>query len=128
MSLARRSTARRTREPTIALINVVFLMLVFFMVAGTLAPPLPREADLVEATGLDPTAAPDALVIFEDGTLRHRGLPVADPGAWFAERGMTEARLVPDRAAPAARLVGVARALRRAGAERMWIVTERGLR
>ena len=28
------------REPTIALINVVFLMLVFFMVAGTIAPRL----------------------------------------------------------------------------------------
>lgn len=28
------------REPTIALINIVFLMLVFFMVAGTLAAPL----------------------------------------------------------------------------------------
>mgnify|MGYP006289312833 FL=1 len=128
MSLARRSPARRTREPTIALINVVFLMLVFFMVAGTLAPPLSRDVRLVEAAGLGRAAPADALVILPDGTLRHRGVPVADAAAWFADRAATEARLVPDRAAPAARVVGIARALRQAGAERVLIVTERGLR
>ncbi len=33
----RRARTASKREPTIALINIVFLMLVFFMVAGTLA-------------------------------------------------------------------------------------------
>jgi biopolymer transport protein ExbD len=128
MSLARRSPAKRTREPTIALINVVFLLLVFFMVAGTLAPPLARDVRLVEAAELGRAAPPDALVVKADGTLRHRGAPVADPAAWFAEHGGTEARLVPDRAASASRLVEVAGALGRAGAARVLIVTERGLR
>ena len=40
---------RPTREPTIALINIVFLMLIFFLVAGTLARPLERELRLVQA-------------------------------------------------------------------------------
>ena len=35
---------KKHREPTIALINVVFLMLIFFLVAGRIAPPL--DADL----------------------------------------------------------------------------------
>ena len=35
------------REPTIALINIVFLMLVFFMVAGTLSTPLDKDVPLV---------------------------------------------------------------------------------
>lgn len=128
MSLARRTPTKRTREPTIALINVVFLMLVFFMVAGTLAPPLSRDIRLVDAAGLGRAAPPDALVLMADGTLLHRGAPVADPATWFARHGGEAARLVPDRDAPAARLVEVARALRQAGAERVLIVTERGLR
>ena len=128
MSLARGRTAKRTREHTIALINVVFLMLVFFMVAGSIAPPLSRDVRLVEAAGLGRAAPPDALVLMSDGTLRHRGAEVADPVAWFAKSGRPEARLVPDRAAQAARLVEIAAALRRAGATRVLIVTERGLR
>jgi biopolymer transport protein ExbD len=36
-------------------------------------------------------------------------------------------RLMPDREAPAARLVEVARALRAGGASRVIVVTERGL-
>ncbi|MEE4118281.1 MAG: biopolymer transporter ExbD [Paracoccaceae bacterium] len=128
MSLARRSPAKRTREPTIALINVVFLMLVFFMVAGTVAPPLSRDIRLVDAGGLGRAAPPDALVLMADGTLLHRGALVADPAAWFARHGGAAARLVPDHDSPAARLDEVARALRQAGAERVLIVTERGLR
>jgi biopolymer transport protein ExbD len=128
MSLPRNASAKRVREPTIALINVVFLMLVFFMVAGTFAPPLSRDIHLVEAAGLGRAAPPDALVLMSDGTLLHRGAPVADPATWVARRSGATARVVPDRDAPAARLVEVARALRQAGAERVLIVTERGLR
>ena len=128
MSLARRAPAKRTREPTIALINVVFLMLVFFLVAGTLAPPLARDVRLVEAADAERAAPPDALVLTADGRLKHRGRAVSDAAAWFEGREAAEARLVPDRDAPARRLVSVARALRQAGAERVLIVTERGLR
>jgi biopolymer transport protein ExbD len=128
MSLARRMPAKRTREPTIALINVVFLMLVFFMVAGTLAPPLSRDVRLVRAAELGRAAPADALVILQDGTVRHRGAPIADIDGWFDGQGTQEARIVPDRAAPASRLVEVARTLRQAGAERVMIVTERALR
>ncbi|HBR39356.1 MAG TPA: biopolymer transporter ExbD, partial [Sulfitobacter pontiacus] len=38
--MRRFAKSKPQREPTIALINIVFLMLVFFMVAGTLAQPL----------------------------------------------------------------------------------------
>lgn len=49
---------RSKREPTIALINIVFLMLVFFMVAGTLAQPLDPELKLVKTEELDGIAPP----------------------------------------------------------------------
>ncbi|WP_371059706.1 ExbD/TolR family protein [Rhodosalinus sp. 5P4] len=131
--MAGRRTYRRARgEPTIALINVVFLMLVFFLVAGSLAPPLDGDVKLVRAAELDRSAPPDALVIRADGTTLHRGRPVsaADYLARCAEEtGATApaARLVPDRALPARRLADIAGALRAAGAGEVILVTERAL-
>ena len=46
--MRRFAKSKPQREPTIALINIVFLMLVFFMVAGTLAQPLDPDLKLVE--------------------------------------------------------------------------------
>jgi biopolymer transport protein ExbD len=121
---ARRGTGR---EPTIALINIVFLMLIFFLVAGTLAPPLEGTLRLVRTAELEGATPPDALVIRADGALVDRGQPVAEAAAWWATREGAVARLVPDRALPAATLVRIGRELRAAGAARVVVVTERGL-
>lgn len=121
---------RRFREPTIALINIVFLMLVFFMVAGTLAQPLDRSLRLVRTQDLDGRAPPDTLVIHADGRLSFRGDDVATPETYLAaldEADRAEIRIVPDRDLPAKQLVAIARALQSAGAGRVMVVTERGL-
>lgn len=117
------------REPTIALINIVFLMLVFFLVAGTVAQPLDPELRLVRTAELEGAAPPDALVLHADGRMSHRGTDAASAEAFMAARGDTggTVRVVPDRDLPAARLVEVGAALRAAGAERVLLVTERGL-
>lgn len=124
-------TANRSRrEPTIALINIVFLMLIFFMAAATLAPPLEGDLRLVRTENLDGRAPPDALVVHADGRLTYRGLPQPDAAAYVAalpEDARATLRLVPDAALPAADLLRVAEALRRAGALRVVMVTERGL-
>jgi len=117
-------------EPTIALINIVFLMLIFFLIAGQLAPPLDPALRLVSTRDLDGAAPPDALVLPAGGRLRFRGA-ATDPAshlAGLAPEAAARVRIVPDRAAPAARLVETAAALRRAGAGTMVIVTERALR
>ena len=62
----RRARTGTRREPTIALINIVFLMLVFFMVAGTLAQPLDTGLNLVRTADLNGVAPPDTLVIHPD--------------------------------------------------------------
>lgn len=123
---------RRRSEPMIALINIVFLMLVFFLVAAAIAPPIDRSVALVEAAQAEGRAPPDAAVIRADGTMIYRGAEVTSE-AYLAARlseasGAVALRLVPDRDLPAARLVGIAGELRRAGATEIWIVTERGLR
>lgn len=126
----RRARATRTREPTIALINIVFLMLVFFMVAGTLAQPLDGDLTLVRTTELEGRAPPDALVIHSDGRMSYRSEPQDSASAYMAalpEEERKTIRLVPDRDLPAGILVEIARALREQGAERVLVVTERGL-
>jgi biopolymer transport protein ExbD len=121
----------RTRaEPTIALINIVFLMLIFFLIAGTLAPPLDPALHLVSVRDLDGTEPPDALVLSAEGQVRFRGAAV-DPAAYLATlpaEARATVRIVPDRAAPAADLVALGSALRGAGAGKVVIVTEQALR
>lgn len=126
----RRKNPRSKKEPTIALINVVFLMLVFFMVAGTLSPPLDPDLNLVDTRTLEGAPPPDALVLHADGRLSFRGVDQPDAAA-FMETLEAEARrqvrIVPDRDVNAETLVRVGRVLTRSGAERVLIVTERGL-
>lgn len=126
---ARRHT-RPQREPTIALINIVFLMLVFFMVAGTLARPPDPALRLVETRDLEGRAPQDALVVFPDGQLRHAGQVQVSAAVFMAgldAEARALVRLVPDRDLPARDLVALTRALRAAGAERVVLVTQRGI-
>jgi len=122
--------AKPQREPTIALINIVFLMLVFFMVAGTLAQPLDPSLTLVETRELEGQAPPNALVVYPDGRIAFEGNDQADAATFVAslsEEDRETVRLVPDRALPAAALVNLTRELRAAGAQRVMLVTERAL-
>lgn len=126
----RRIQRKRNSEPTIALINIVFLMLIFFLVAGTLAQPLDDRLELVNTEDLESRPPPDALVIHEDGTLTYRGQVVADAleyAATIEEEALARVLVVPDRDLGADRLVEVSRTLRGAGAGSVIIVTERGL-
>lgn len=129
MQMHKRKLASQ-REPTITLINIVFLMLVFFLVAGTIAQPLDADMKLVNTVELDGREPPNALVVHADGSLRFEGKPLASAAAYVTTlpKGRREVvRVVPDRALPAASLVKLARALQDAGASRVMIVTERGL-
>ena len=129
----RQPAPRARREPTIALINIVFLMLIFFMAAATLAPPLDGDLRLVRTEDLDGRAPPDALVIHADGRLVYRGEVLPDAAAYmqtaYANGGekVRDVRIVPDADLPAPALIRLGEALRAAGAERVVMVTERGL-
>lgn len=124
----RRMRRRSKMEPTIALINVVFLMLVFFLVAGTVAPPIDGDVTLVRTEDLEGRDPADAIVLSADGARRHRGAPLGDLEAYVAGLGEdAAARIVPDRDVPARQFIALGRELRLAGAGRVLIVTEKGL-
>ncbi|MDO6729651.1 biopolymer transporter ExbD [Marinovum sp. 2_MG-2023] len=121
---------RKDREPTTALINIVFLMLIFFLVAGTLAAPLDKDLKLVRVAEIEGTAPADALVVHADGRMTHQGRAVASATEFLAavpEETRNRVRIVPDRDLAASALVRIGRDLRAAGAESVVIVTERAL-
>ena len=119
--------ARRRPDPTITLINVVFLMLTFFLIAGTVAPPLPAQVQLVRLADTAPLVPPDVLVLEAEGGILWNGQP-ADLAAYAAALPEPRiARVLPDRAAPAPALVALARDLRAAGASEVRLLTERAL-
>ncbi|WP_319529805.1 biopolymer transporter ExbD [uncultured Cohaesibacter sp.] len=61
-------------ENTIPLINIVFLMLIFFLIAGTVAPPVSPSLNPPTAEQLPQIPpAENAVEILADGTLVHRG-------------------------------------------------------
>jgi biopolymer transport protein ExbD len=125
--MIRRAPPRRMRDTTIPMINVVFLMLVFFLVAGTIAAPLDPDLKLVRTSDLEGREPPDALVLRADGSLSFRGAPT-EPAAYMAGHDTGPVRIVPDRDASGPRLIELAGTLRRLGATSVILVTERSLR
>lgn len=121
---------RPQREPTIALINIVFLMLVFFLVAGTLAQPLDPKLVLVQTKNLEGRAPPDALIVYPDGRITHLGIEQLDAASFLAGLSADQravVRILPDHALPAQKLVKLTRELCAAGAQKVLLVTQRGV-
>ena len=125
---------RKPAENTIALINVVFLMLIFFLIAGTLAPSADRQVEMVSLSEDDPAAPPDMLFIREDGSLSWRGEALGDAtqaAAFLAQAAgglpgeEKVLRVAPDRNLPAVRLIETLEALKAADMAKVVLVTKR---
>ena len=113
------------REPTIALINIVFLMLIFFMITGTIAKPLEKTLRLIETENLLRIDPPDALVLLKDGTIKFNGNNLKDLQIFVTENHIgKDIRIVPDRNLSANELVKITKKLKTFGAKRVFIVTE----
>lgn len=124
--MIRPATPRKPRDATIAMINVIFLMLIFFLIAGTVASPLDPDLKLVDTAGLEGREPPNALVLHADGALSFRGNPT-DPTTYMVGHTEGPVRIVPDRDVSGPRLIEVTGSLRRLGAQSVILVTERSL-
>ncbi|ORE90796.1 biopolymer transporter ExbD [Acuticoccus yangtzensis] len=83
---------RAEHESTIPLINVVFLLLVFFLVAGTLSAPRDPSVELARAAAFDPAALdPRAVYVDAAGALRVAGRVVDASAAVAAVRAAAAA-------------------------------------
>lgn len=122
---------KKPKEPTIALINIVFLLLIFFLAASTLAPPMDNEVELIDTRLLDNDPPPNALVIRADGSLVLHGNSTTIDDFLQHQKTLTmddsglNIRLVPDRQVNAQTLVRIANQLKLGGAESIKLVTQR---
>lgn len=122
---------KKPKEPTIALINIVFLLLIFFLAASTLAPPMDNEIELVDTQLLDNDPPPNALVMRADGSLMLHGAVITideflqQQKALATDKENLNIRLVPDRQANAKTLVTIANQLKHGGATSIKLVTQR---
>ena len=126
-------TAKSSRESIIPLINIVFLMLIFFLVAGTLTKPLDQDVDMVSLFIEENAPPPDMVFVRADGTLSWQGDPVdvsAIKERWSEaqyneENEETVMRIVADRNLQATTLLEKLEELRAAGAHKIMLVTKR---
>lgn len=74
--LAPQSGGRTRGESIVPMINIVFLLLVFFMLSATIAPPDPFEMNLPDARQSDAPLPPRALLlaVAQDGRMSFAGV------------------------------------------------------
>ncbi|WP_439124217.1 ExbD/TolR family protein [Marivita sp.] len=117
---------RSAREPVVPMINVVFLLLIFFLMTAQIVPPAPFDLDLPRATGHEDTGQ-NALYINDDGEIAFdtaRGdLALTQAISIAAEDPL---RVHADANLPAATLAQILATLTALGATRVEIVTEGG--
>ena len=122
----RRMRKRSKAEPVVSLINIVFLILIFFMVAGTLSGQSDGSITFVQTRGLECCVEPDAMSISREGALSYQGATLSSPADYLETQGgeTVAARLMPDRDLPARQLLDVISQLQSAGAGQVIILTE----
>jgi len=128
-----RPTKRRRADATITLINIVFLMLAFFLVAGTIVPP--QEGNIIpplSAMAQRGDVPNDAVFITHTGDLvfRNRMTSLADIVEELGRRAATDrsmlVKIVADRRLDARRLINVLDALKGGGFTNLRVITIRG--
>jgi biopolymer transport protein ExbD len=128
-----RQPETRRREPDLTgLINIVFLILIFFLVAGTLRSFADRDIKLAKAHAVEPgPVAPGRLVLFADERIAYRGKDISVNE--IAERLRSDERLdktvpfmiVADGRLPAHRALAVIEAVKAGGIRDVTMLTER---
>ena len=126
---------KRREADLISLINIVFLMLIFFLVASTLRPFALRDLSLAQLVSGEPgVSARGYVIVQQDGMLRHQGKQVAlddlaaKLSAAFPETRNRPIAIVADHRASATRLIDVANVLQAAGFHNLKVVTRRARR
>ena len=129
----KRPDVSRRREPDLtSLINIVFLILIFFIVAGTLRPFSARDIELAKSPPDGTSGVVSANIIaFADGALSHRGQSVSLEelvARIRSERPASESApltIVADARLNAKRLLEIVRAVRGPGIAEISVVTEK---
>lgn len=130
---ARRSTSMATRldDAVLPLTNVVFLLLIFFLLAGRMAAPSPLDVEPPRSTsqtpadhqGIEVTLAANGRVALNDHPIQGRALEQAIRQR-LQHQPNTPIRLRADAGLATSRVVETMHLLRAAGAHRLRLITQ----
>ncbi len=113
---------RRSAENIVPMINVVFLLLIFFLMSAQIAPPDPIDVTVPDSTSETAPVDPNALYVGADGTLAYGGATGDGALAALADH----AGVLPVRAdadLPAAKLAALLPKLAAAGVDGVELIT-----
>lgn len=115
---------RRTSENIVPMINVVFLLLIFFLMSAQIAPPDPFEVSPPASQADTPPDAPGTLYVSARGGLSFDGM-TGEAAITAAAHSGSESALIlrVDANLPAADLAALVTRLRSAGAGDLALVT-----
>jgi len=116
------------------LIDVVFILLVFFMLAGAIERPAELPVDLPQSASEEAGEEEDVVILISaDGSIAFRSTVMGDDGelvrtatVWFSARPDSSIQLKADAEADAVRVIEVMELLRQAGANYLVLVTVGG--
>ncbi|MBB5516299.1 biopolymer transport protein ExbD [Rubricella aquisinus] len=114
---------RAPQDGIVPMINIVFLLLVFFLMTATLVPAPEEDVTLAEATGAEADTEPSTLVLRGDGMILYDGMEGEAALARLLSGQPERVYIRADRAAPADRLIAVAKGLTAEGVSDIAIVT-----
>lgn len=124
MDFAARRPRRERRENIVPMINVVFLLLIFFLMSAQIAPQEPFEVALPKSAGTGEARAQDTLYVSATGTLYLNGVTGA---AVYAEAsGLAKETLIrmhADADLPARQLAQIMQQLGQAGVTQIQLAT-----
>lgn len=124
---------RREFETTIPLINVVFLLLIFFLLAGTLGETSEVGVNLPSGTIDDPAPPQKVTLYVEADGFVWVGDQVMEPSLagfmlkdFMRDKDKSRVSIKADQAAPAESVLTLMEGLRGAGVQQVTLLTERG--
>lgn len=126
MQFDRPTPPRPARENIVPMINVVFLLLIFFLMTAQIAPPDPFEVTPPASDADTPAEGPAVLHVAADGALAYG--TARDGEVWAAltaDRPEGPLLLRADGAVPADRLAGLLSQIRATGVDKVQLVTRR---
>lgn len=119
---------RSTREPVVPMINVVFLLLIFFLMTAQIVLPAPFDVTLPNASGAGDETTP-TLYLSAEGEIAFETTRGAGALAQAVQRAQaldSPLRLVADADLPAEQLANTLGQVTRLGATEVTLVTQGG--
>lgn len=134
MKIAPPVEENRTELSVVPLVNVVFLLLVFFMLVGQITSPEPLEVDPpVSEVGTEETPGTVKILLTRDGRVAVDGVVLSEAdltgriAAMLADRPATAFQIKADADTDAMRLIRIMERLRSGGVESLTLLTEQAL-